>query len=116
MPAEVAGGTPEPAKPTNCGLPVALSPMFNVAEREPVAVGMNVTLIEQFPPALTLDPQVLICWKSPALAPATEIVAILSFAFSKKDGCTSRINRRQNDDIDLAVSVKIANREAARLN
>jgi hypothetical protein len=80
VPAEVAGGTPVPAKLTNCGLPVALSPMLKVAEREPVAVGVNVTPIEQFPPAITLDPQVLVCRKSLALVPAVEIAVMLSVA------------------------------------
>ena len=76
----MAGGTPVPAKLTDCGLPVALSPMLNVAEREPVAVGVNVTPIEQFPPATTLDPQLLVCWKSPALVPPSEIAVMLSAA------------------------------------
>ena len=62
-----------PAKLTNCWLPVALSPMVKVAEREPEAVGVNVTPIEQFPPATTLDPQLLVCRKSPGLVPPTEI-------------------------------------------
>ena len=76
----MAGGTPVPAKLTNCWLPVALSPMVKVAEREPVAVGVNVTPIEQFPPATTLDPQLLVCRKSPGLAPPTEIAVMLSAA------------------------------------
>ena len=76
----MAGGTPVPAKLTNCGLPVALSPMLTVAEREPVAVGVNVTPIEQFPPAATLDPQLFVCRKSLGLAPPTEIPVMLSAA------------------------------------
>jgi len=80
MPTGVAGGTPVPAKLTDCGLPVALSPMLNVAERGPAAVGVNVTPIEQFPPATTLDPQLVVCWKSPGLAPPTEIAVMLSAA------------------------------------
>jgi len=80
VPAGVAGGTPVPAKLTNCWLPVALSPMVKVAEREPEAVGVNVTPIEQFPPATTLDPQLLVCRKSPGLVPPTEIAVMLSAA------------------------------------
>jgi hypothetical protein len=80
VPAGVAGGTPVPAKFTNCGLPVALSPMLKVAEREPVAVGVNVTPIEQFPPATTPDPQLFVCWKSLGLVPPTEIPVMLSAA------------------------------------
>lgn len=80
MPTGVAGGTPVPAKFTNCGLPVALSPMLNVAERGPVAVGVNVTPIVQFPPGTMLDPQALVCRKSPELAPPTEIAVMLSAA------------------------------------
>ena len=76
----MAGGTPVPANLTNCGLPVALSPMLKVAEREPVAVGVNVTSIEQFPPGTTPDPQLFVCWKSLALLPPTEIPVMLSAA------------------------------------
>jgi hypothetical protein len=43
--------------------------MLNVAERESVAVGVNVTPIEQFPPATTFDPQLFVCRKSPGLVP-----------------------------------------------
>jgi hypothetical protein len=71
---------PVPVKFTNCGLPAALSAMLKVAEREPVACGAKVTPIEQFPPATTLDPQLVVCRKSPALAPPTEIAVILSSA------------------------------------
>jgi hypothetical protein len=42
-----------------------------MAERAPVAVGVNVTLIEQLAPPATLDPQVLVCKKSPAFVPVT---------------------------------------------
>lgn len=39
------------------------------AEREPVAVGLKVTLIVQFAPAATLAPQVLVCEKSVLFVP-----------------------------------------------
>jgi len=42
---------PVPVSVTVCGLPVALSAMFNVAVRVPLAVGVNSTLIVQLAPA-----------------------------------------------------------------
>ena len=42
-----------PLKPTVCGLPLALSVSVRLPERLPVAVGVNVTLITQLPPAAT---------------------------------------------------------------
>jgi hypothetical protein len=77
----VAGGKPVPVKFTNCGLPVELSETFKVAERGPVVVGVNVTLIAQFAPAATLDPQLVVSAKSPGLPPSTEIPVMLSAAF-----------------------------------
>jgi hypothetical protein len=49
-----------PAKLTVCGLPVALSVMVTEAARFPGAVGVNVTLMVQFPPAATELPQELV--------------------------------------------------------
>jgi hypothetical protein len=43
--------TPVPLNATVCGLPVALSAMFNVAVRVPAACGVNSTLIVQLAPA-----------------------------------------------------------------
>ena len=54
------GTVPVPVKPTDCGLPEALSVMLTEALRVPVAVGLNVTLIEQLAPAATLVPQVFV--------------------------------------------------------
>ena len=51
---------PVPAKGTDCGLPPALSVMVIEARRLPMAAGVNVTLIVQFPPAATEPPQVLV--------------------------------------------------------
>jgi hypothetical protein len=60
----VGAGTavPVPLSVIECGLPVALSVMDTVAVRVPSAVGVNVTLIVQFPlfPATEL-PHVLVC-------------------------------------------------------
>jgi len=46
--------TPVPLSATLCGLPVALSAMFNVAVRVPVAPGVNNTLIVQLAPAASV--------------------------------------------------------------
>jgi len=54
-----------PDSVTCCGLPVALSAIDSVPLREPVAVGVNVTLIVQLDPAARLVPQVFVCAKSP---------------------------------------------------
>ena len=51
---------------------MALSATLRVALRVPVATGLKVTLIVQFEPAATLDPQVLVSVKSLALVPKTE--------------------------------------------
>ena len=48
---------PVPVRFTTCGLPGALSVMVNVPGWLPVAVGVKVTLIVQFPPAAIEDPQ-----------------------------------------------------------
>jgi hypothetical protein len=40
---------------TLCGLPVALSVIATEALRAPVAVGLKVTLIEQFAPAASVE-------------------------------------------------------------
>src|SRR5689334_25110170 len=47
--------------------------MVTVAVRTPPAVGLNITLTAQFPPTATLVPQVFVCVKSPAFAPAIAI-------------------------------------------
>jgi hypothetical protein len=59
---------------------VALSATLRVALRVPVATGLKVTLIVQLAPAATLDPQVLVWVKSPALVPETETLVTLSDA------------------------------------
>src|SRR5271167_1081524 len=46
--------TPVPLNATVCGLPVALSAMFNVAVRAPFAPGVNSTLIVQLAPAASV--------------------------------------------------------------
>ena len=66
------GALPVPVRPTDCGLPVALSEIMSVAVRPEMAVGLNVTAIAQLPFAATELPQVFVCAKSLALAPVSE--------------------------------------------
>ena len=61
------GATPVPVRATVCGLPEALSVTVMEPGWLPVAVGVNVTLIEQLAPAATELPQVLV-WAYGALA------------------------------------------------
>jgi hypothetical protein len=74
----IVAAAPVPVSVTVCGLPVALSAIESVAERAPLAAGLNVTLIAQLVlPGMPL-PQVFVCAKSPALAPVNEIPEIVS--------------------------------------
>ena len=59
---------PFPESATVCGPPGTLSVMVMVPLREPVAVGVNVTLIEQPALGATALPQSLVCAKSPVIA------------------------------------------------
>jgi hypothetical protein len=43
--------------------------MLREAVRDPIPLGVNVTLMVQFPPAATLDPQVLVWLKSDRFVP-----------------------------------------------
>jgi hypothetical protein len=69
-----AGVVPVPARLIDCGLVGALSTMLNVPVREPVAVGLKVTLMAQFALVARLAGQLLVCEKSPL----AEIVLIVS--------------------------------------
>jgi len=51
--------------------------MLTEAVRVPLAVGKKTTLIAQFPPAARELPQVLLCTKSPAFTPVTEMLVML---------------------------------------
>jgi len=55
----------------SCGLPPPLSEMETLAVREPVTVGLKVTLIVQLAFEATLLPQVLVSEKSLGSAPVT---------------------------------------------
>jgi len=60
---------------------VALSAILRVALRVPAAIGLNVTLMVQVEPALTLTPQLLVWAKSVGLAPEKAMPVTLSDAF-----------------------------------
>ena len=60
---------PVPDRPTACGVPPPSSLNSKDALRDPVAVGVNVTLTWHCAPAAKVPPHVLILAKSPWLAP-----------------------------------------------
>jgi hypothetical protein len=66
-----------PVSNTAWGLSRALSVIVTEAVRVPELVGEKTTLIVQLASAITLVPQVLVCVKSPLLAPLMEIPLIL---------------------------------------
>ena len=68
-----AAAVPAPDSATVCGLPVALSVTVIVPGWLPVAVGVNVTVMEQMAPAPTEAPQVFV---SAYWAPATMLVML----------------------------------------
>src|SRR5439155_5880093 len=68
---------PVPESDTLCGLPEALSVMVSVPVRDPMAEGINVTLIEQLAPAATLVPQPFVWAKSPLTAMLEMLSAML---------------------------------------
>jgi hypothetical protein len=74
--------TPVPERATVWGLPVALSATLILAEREPSALGLKVTLMVQLPPAATgvlvLHVPPLATAKSDAFVPVMEILLIVS--------------------------------------
>jgi hypothetical protein len=55
-----AGAVPVPVRPTDCVLPLALSPIVIAPVRVPVVVGVKVMLIVQLAPAVRLVPQVFV--------------------------------------------------------
>jgi hypothetical protein len=59
--------TPVPESGTICGLLLALSAIVTAPLRAPRAVGVKMTLMEQFCPALRDDPQLLVSLKSPEI-------------------------------------------------
>lgn len=76
----ITGATPLPPSGTVCGLPAALSAMLSVAERVPVAVGLNVTLTGALRPGAMSMPVVAGTEKSAALVPVIEKLEMCRFA------------------------------------
>src|SRR5208337_3851045 len=68
---------PVPLKLIVWGLPLALSVMETDALRDPVADGVNVTLIVQLAPAPTLVPQLFVWAKSPEFVPLRAMLDML---------------------------------------
>ena len=68
---------PVPERPTDWGLPVALSVTARAAERLPAAEGVKVTLMMQLAPAASELPQLLVWAKSLALMLKTAMLEML---------------------------------------
>ena|SRR5215831_16378281 len=71
-----AGNTPTLPSETVCGLLGALSVKTSDAVRVPVALGVKVTLTMQLVPAVSDEPQLFVCEKSPLFVPPTPIVTV----------------------------------------
>jgi len=81
LPAPNEKSVPAPPSETVWGLPGALSLTFKVALRKPVAPGVNVRLMVQLPPAVTVVPHVLaLMMKSAPFAPATATLVMVTVA------------------------------------
>src|SRR5216684_7744525 len=77
---------PEPVSETDCGLLEAASVMVSVPVREPLAVGVKVTLTVQLELATTLAPQLLVCAKSPLACIPLMLTAVCP-GFDSVTGC-----------------------------
>ena len=73
-----AGIVPLPERLAVCGLLVALSVTLRLAERAPVALGMNWTLMVQLELAASELPQLFVWAKSALLVPVKAILEIVS--------------------------------------
>ena len=79
----LGSNVPVPETPAVWGLLLALSVTVNVALREPVAVGVKVTLMVQVPLAAKVEGlrgQLLVCPKSPGLFPVKPMLVMVSAA------------------------------------
>src|SRR5438132_70587 len=77
----LGGATPVPDTPAVWGLLLALSVTVNVAFREPVTVGVKVTLMVQVPLAAKVEGlrgQLLVCPKSPGLVPVKPMLVMVN--------------------------------------
>ena len=66
-PMTAAAAVPTPFRAADCGLCGALSATARVPVCVPAAVGLKVTLMEQFAPAASCAPQLLVCRKLPVI-------------------------------------------------
>jgi hypothetical protein len=77
----ITSWAPVPERPTDCGLPLALSVMVSAADDEPAAEGVYVTATVHVPPAATELPQVFpTSAKLLALVPVIAKLVILNAA------------------------------------
>jgi len=67
-----------PLRDTVCGLLLASSPTFKVAESEPEITGVKDTLIVHVPPPGRLEPQSLVWLKLSGLVPPREMLLMFS--------------------------------------
>ena len=73
-----AGVNPVPDNGTDCGEPGALSVTAILADLAPLAMGLNVTLMEHELLPDSVLPQLLVSMKSPGLVPVTAMDVIES--------------------------------------
>jgi len=71
---------PVPDTPAACSLLLALPVTVNVALRDPVAVGVKVTLMVQVAPVAKVEGQLLVCPKSPELVPVKPTLVMVKAA------------------------------------
>src|SRR6266852_9795532 len=81
---------PEPVSETDWGLLEAASVMVSVPVREPLAVGVKITLTVQLELAATLVPQLLLCAKSPLACMALMEIEVVP-GFDKVTGCETLV-------------------------
>ena len=82
------GITPVPLNATCCGDPVALSVTVSTALKAAAVAGVKVTAIEQFEPAASELPQVLVWAKLEAFVPVMAMVLMLNAALPAFDKVT----------------------------
>lgn len=75
-----AVAAPVPATTMLCEAVLELSVTVRLAERAPAAVGVKLTVMVQLVLTATLEPQVLVCEKSPGLVPMKAMPDMVSAA------------------------------------
>ncbi len=89
LPDGTASPRPVPGRLAVCGLPAPLSAIANVPLRNPVAIGVKLTLIVQLALTMRRDGQLLVSAKSFGEVPAIEILLIVRLALPVLDKVTS---------------------------